>query len=105
MNPDDTIRSTNPDDTTHSANPDDEIRSVNSDDEIRRMNMNDGIRRVNLDDHRYSRSTDGRETCEGESIDSQVSTQHHIHESNIKKTVLPVRLIWVRDSQSTKWMT
>ena len=27
------------------------------------------------------------ETCEGESIDSQVSTQHHIHESNIKKTV------------------
>ena len=42
-------------------NPDDEIRRMNPDDGIRRMNMNVGKRRVNLDDHRYSRSTDGRE--------------------------------------------
>ena len=85
------IRSMNPDDEIRRMNMNDGIRRMNMNDGMRRMNMNDGMRRVNLDDHRYSRSTDGRETCEGESIDSQESTQQHIHESNSKKTVSPMR--------------
>ena len=86
MNLHNEIRSRNLDNEIRSTNPDGEIRRMNMNDGMRRMNMNVGMERVNLDsDHRYSRSTDGRETCEGGSIDSQESTQQHIHESNVKE--------------------
>ena len=82
----------NPDDEIRSMNPDDEIRRMNMNDGMRRMNMNDGMERVNLDDHRYSRSADERQTCEGESIDSQERIQPSASTSQTsRKTVSSVR--------------